>query len=197
MRFELVFRVAANRSRHVSEEPVERLRGRRRLLQAWLDPLLALETPGSKSHDRTKISQSQRDLGQRAESAANGDHAMRRQRQDRIAGVSHAGGERNLNELVGVVDVRRRQEADGEASDTSRAPGGVLHNARHAAADQDRAAPGNPFSHLERQIGKRGLGIRLAADRDEPPQIVRSGMTLACLKLRTLTCAARWEATSR
>ena len=197
MRFELVFRVGANRSRHVSKEPVERLRGGRRLLQGWLDPLLAVETPGSKSHDWTKISQSQRDLGQGAETTANGDDAMRRQRQDRIAGVSHAGGDRNLNELVGVVHACRRQEADGEAAGTSGAPCGVFHNARHAAADQDRAPLRNPLPHLECQFGERGLGVRLAADGDEPPQIVRSGMTLACLKFRTLTWAARWEATSR
>lgn len=197
MRFELVFRVAVNRSRHLGKKPVERLGRSRRLVEDRFDALIAVETPGSNSHGWTKISQCQRDLGQRPESAADGDDAMRRQRQDGIAGVSHAGGDRNLNELVRVLDVRCRQEADGQAPDTSRAPGGVFHNARHAAADQDRAALGNSLPHLECQFGKRRLGVRLAADGDEPPQIVRSGMTLACLKFRTLTWAARCDATSR
>jgi len=84
---------------------------------------------------------------------------MRREREDRIASVAHAGGDRDVDELVGVRGVSRRQQPDGQTAGGPGAARRVLHDAGHPAADQDGPPLGDTLPHLERNVGKGRLRV--------------------------------------
>ena len=80
------------------------------------------------------------DLGERAEAVADRDQAERRARDQRVARLADAGGNRNADEGIGVRRVGFRQQAEREAADARHAFAYGLHHTLTAAADHGEAA---------------------------------------------------------
>src|SRR6266567_8355529 len=102
-------------------------------------------------------------LVQRADAARDHDHRVRRPDRERVAHPTHPGGDRDVDELVGVALVESRQDPDDETARALRAPAPGFHHAGEATGDDNALALGNEttdlLGHAERLLRDRIIRI--------------------------------------
>src|SRR4029079_17155671 len=103
----------------------------------------------------------ERDLGERAELAVDGDDDVGGPHDDGVASLAEAGGDGDVHVLVGGTSVARRQDPDRRAALGLGALAGSLHYAAEPAAHNDSTAPRQ--LPPDRLCDRRGIGAGLTA----------------------------------
>jgi hypothetical protein len=108
--------------------------------------------PGLDADRRSPGAQRERNFGQRAQAATNGNDPIGRPGKDGVPGMTQPGGDGNIDVFVCLVRIFAWQQPDRQTTGGSGAAGRMLHYTGEPAANEHGVALRNATAQLEGQL---------------------------------------------